>query len=330
MVLLAAPVCLITGCGGPISSGSGNYLVVEFNENQPLRYQFQAKREVVIELTGDKPGSSKASNETLDMIMTIRPVEVNPFGLTTLEYTCESAKVTRQSFTGRAGGSPDAMTALKGKTYTVQISPTGNIETNEDFVAMLRQIGAKSYVETQKQRVKNPDMIFDWMFFQLYLWDAVTSVDKPLDGLTVGDTWQSRQLIPWPIPIPNMPTRQVDYTLDDITETPEGRIAKIGSTYSVSDEPVTDFPHPYDGTFQIKGSLFSVLRNYQFQSLEGTGAQQFNLDTGTLLEDQEDYTLVARANFILPLGNSIPILTVKQSFSVKLLDSPKGETRAAQ
>lgn len=330
-LITAGMLCLLAGCGQP-AAPSGDLLVVGFNENQTLRYRLRAEREVQIELTGDKPGETKAASDTMELVMAIRPVEVNPFGLTTLEFTCESAKVAHRSFTGKPGN-PDAVESLQGKTYTIQISPTGSLETSDEFETMLKEIGEKSFVSTKTsgQRVKDPDMIFDWMYFQLYLWDAVTSIQEPLAGVEEGTQWTSRQVVPWPVPIYNMPTRQVTYTLAEVRPTETGRQAVITSNYGLSEEPIKDFPLPYTGTFQLKGSLFAVLHSYRFQSLEGAGTQIFNMDTGTLESDEQQYTLKARADFILPLGNSIPILTVDQKFSVQLLNPPSGESdRAAQ
>ena len=321
---------LLSGCQGP--AGGGEYLAVGFEEDQPLRYQFQSQREVDLELTGDKPDKAKTQRETLDLVMTVTALEANPFGLTTLQFTCESAKATRTSFTGKAGGK-EAMESLAGKSYTIEISPTGQLENIESFETLLKEIGEKSIASqtASGQRVKELDMIFDWVHFQLYLWDAVTSIDKPLAGVETGTQWHSRQFLPWPVPIPNMPSREVAYTLEEIRPTEAGREAVITSDYDLAQEPVRDFPLPYTGGFQIKGSLFSVLHSYVYDSLDGSGKQVFNLDRGLLLEDQQQYTIKARASFILPLGNSVPVLTVSQQFSVKLLNPPSGEpARAAQ
>lgn len=328
-VLLAAAIGLIAGCGGPARPVADNLLVVEFTENQPLRYRLHSERQVKIELTGDKPSETRAATETMDLVMRITPVDVNPFGLTTLQFTCESADVTRTSFTGKPG-SPDALESLEGQSYTVQVSPTGRLETSDAFEAMLRQVADKSFAESRNAnlRVKDPDMVFDWIVFQLYLWDAVASIQNPLAGVEPNDVWTSRMLAPWPVPITNMPARLVTYKLDEIRQTPAGREAVIASDYALAQEPVT-FPIPYEGRFQIRGSLFSVMHSYRHQSLEGSGTQVFNMDTGTLIEDRQQYTLTSTADFILPLGNSLPVLTINQEFSARLLNPPSGEADRA-
>jgi len=323
-------VGLLAGC--QTITPSGELVAVQFSEDRPLRYEFRSERAIDLELTGDKPDKAKTQRETLHLVMRIDPVETNPFGLSTLRFTCESAKVTRTSFTGKPG-SRDALESLAGKSYTVRVSPVGELENIEEFEAVLSEIGENSFVQqtSSGQRIKDLDMIFDWIYFQLTLWDAVASIDKPLSGVEVGDRWRSSQVLPWPVPIPNMPTAAVTYTLDEIRPTDSGRQAVITSEFALGDKPIRDFPRPYTGSFQIKGSLFSVLHSYVYQSIEGSGTQIFNLDTGILEEKQQNGVIQARASFILPLGNSVPILTISQKFSVRRLDSSSGEPgRAAQ
>jgi hypothetical protein len=323
-------VALLAGCQG--LAPSGELMALQFSENQPLHYEFRSERAIDLELTGDKPDKAKTQRESLDLVMRIDPVEANPFGLSTLRVTCESARVSRTSFTGKPGNR-DAVESLAGKSYTIQVSPTGKLENIEGFEAALKEIGEKSIVQATPagQRIKDLDMIFDWMYFQLYLWDAVASVEKPLAGVAAGEQWRSRQLLPWPIPIPNMPSGEVTYTLEEIRPAESGRQAVIAGNFALSEQPVRDFPLPYVGGFQVRGSLFSVLHSYVYEYLEGSGTQVFNLDTGVLEEAQQQYTIKARASFILPLGNSVPILTVQQKFSVRRLDASSGEpVRAAQ
>ena len=331
-VVMISGLGLLPGCqSGP----RGDYAAIEFHPDSMLRYRFVSSRDVKIELTEGSNGKkedSKTSRESLDMVMRIRPVKIDPYGLTTLEFTCESVQVKRTSFSGK-GAAVDAMEALKGKSYTVQVTPTGQIENKDDFARMLKEIGQKSFVASTnpKQKVKNPDMILDWIFFQMYLWNVSASIPKPLDGIHPGSTWQSDQFMPWPVPIQNLPSRITTYTVKDITEQYAKRTAVIDSTYQLRDEPVLSFPLPYEGPYQIKGSLFSILRSYRHESLEGSGTEIFDLTDGVLEKDQQNYTLVTRADFILPLGQSLPTLTVQQSILIeRLKDDAEGKPGGSQ
>ena len=335
--LLAA--LLLTGLGllaGCRSAPQGDYMAIEFKPDTPLRYRFVSSRDVEILLTtgaGGKKEDSKLSKESLEMVMQIKPLQIDPYGLTTLEFTCQSVQVKRTSFSGKSAAA-DAMEALKGKSYTIQISPTGQLENIESFEAMLKEIGQKSFVASSnpKQNIKNPDMILDWIFFQFYLWDVSASNPKPLAGIRPGSSWQSEQFMPWPVPIRNIPSRITTYTVKKIADEDTKKIAVIDCAYQLREKPVLTFPLPYEGPFQIKGSLFSVLRSFRHESIEGSGTQTFDLTDGLLVKDQEDYTLVTRADFILPLGQSLPTLTVRQSITIELLDqnSTEGNTGGSQ
>lgn len=322
------PTLLLAGLGLTIGCSSvprGDYMALEFKPDSVLTYRFVSSRQVQIELTtgaGGKKEDSKISNESIEMVMRIKPLEVDPYGLSTVEFTCQSVQVKRTSFSGK-GSTTDAMESLRGKSYTIQITPTGQIKNLDSFSTLLKEIGQKSFVARSdaQQNVKDPDMILDWICFQYYLWDVTASNPNPLAGVRPGSTWKSDQFMTWPVPIQNLPSRTTTYTVKEITEQDGKRLAHIDSAYQLGEKPVLNFPLPYDGPYQIKGSLFSILRNFQHQSLEGSGALTYNLTDGYPEKDQQDYTLVTQAGFILPLGQSFPTLTVAQSILIERLDN---------
>ena len=308
------------GCSGP--SSAGELLVVNFQKNQPLRYRMISQRETLIDLAG--PESAKQSKpqtmtERMELVMVYTPANVDPFGLTTLNVTCESAKVTRTSFSGRQS-EPDAVESLPGMSYTLELTPTGQIDDLADFKRLVRQLGDKAFasVPATAGRVKNPDMISDFMALQLQMWNSIASVKNPEKGLVTGKTWKTSQMLPWPSPVPNPPTRVTTFTLDRITEENQQQKAAIKSTYAMADDFLKDIPLAYEGSFQMRG-LFGFLRQYRFESISGEGEQVFNIDRGLLEKDHQQYTLEVTADFALPLGNSKPILKVDQTLSVELL-----------
>ena len=152
--------------------------------------------------------------ERLELVMVYTPVEVDPFGLTTLKVTCESATVTRTSFSGKQAGA-DAVESLPEMPFTLQLTPTGQINDMTEFKKVVRQLGDKSFADVRQSagRVKNPDMISDFIAMQWYVWDSIASVDEPTQGLTIGKSWKTRQLLPWPSPVPNPPTRITTFKL---------------------------------------------------------------------------------------------------------------------
>ena len=68
--------------------------------------------------------------------------------------------------------------------------------------------------------------------------------------------------------------------------------------------------------------LMGFLRNYKFLSLDGGGTQIFNMDDGLIESDQQHYTMKVNATFMLPLGDSLPVLDVDQTISIKRIDNP--------
>ena len=321
LIYLTAAVVL-AGCGGVQQTRpTGEMLLVDFQEGQPLRYRMTSQRQTRIELTdqGQRQSAPQKMTERLELVMVYDPIEVDPFGLTKLQVRCESATVTRTSFSGRPGAA-DAMESLTEIPFTLTLRPTGQIEDMSDFRRAVGLLGDRAFAETRTGggRVKNEDMISDFIALQWHLWDAIASIDTPLDGLSVGSRWQARQLLPWPVPVPNPPTRVTTFTLDQISEQDDQRTAHISSTYELTEEFLRDIPRMYEGAFQMRG-LFGFLRGYRFESIEGGGTQVFNMDTGILESDRQDYALRVTADFRLPLGDSKPVLNVDQTISIERL-----------
>jgi hypothetical protein len=313
------------GCGGPLKRGE-NLLVVNFQQAKTLRYQMTSVRETDLDLqsskSGNKQGQSQKTTESLELVMAYKPLKVNPFGLTQIECTCESAKVNRGGLTGKNKTSGDAIEKLTGKTFVLELSPVGKIEDFEQLEKLLLEIGAAAFDNSRNDmRIKNPDMIYDFIALQWYLWDSISSVPNPLSGVKPQMTWTSTQLIAWPVPMHDMPCRITTFTLDSVKTENAQQKAVITSAYQLSPKTVENYPKPYEGTFQMR-NLFGFLRDYKFQSLQGKGQQVFNLTTGQVENDTQQYDLTATAAFPFPLGDSVPHLNIHQTLTVKLLTAP--------
>jgi len=305
---------------------SQNWLLLNFEKNVPVTYHLTSTRKVTINLTGgpsDKKTKPQTSSETLDLVITYTPTDVDPFGLTRIVAECKSAKVTRTSLSGKRNVA-DAMEQLAGKTFTLQLSPTGEIADDADLRRITSELGEKAFAISGDgaQRIKNPDMISDFIVMQWHLWDSTSTVEEPLEGMTPGKKWHVNQWIPWPIPVNSLPSRKTTYTLDSfITEENQPKKAVIKSTYAISETKKQDFPFPYEGRFQMRG-MMGFLRNYKFLSLDGGGTQIFNMADGLIESDEQHYTMKVNATFMLPLGDSLPVLDVDQTISIKRIDTP--------
>ena len=296
---------------------------VDFSEGTVLRYKLVSSRDVEVNL--DSAGSASRSRkskpqkmtEKLVLVIAYKPVAIDPYGLSTIEAKCESAKVTRTSFV-RKDKVRDAVESLAGQTFTFQISPTGRIEDYSDLKELIQRLGDKAFASSggRQGRIKNPDMISDFSALQWYLWDSIASIEDAVSGVAIGQSWKTRQFVPLPMPMPT--ARETTYTLTEVNQTDTGRKAVITSSYQISNTRVKNWPKPYTGKFNMRG-MFGFLRNFKFHSLEGSGTQIFNIDTGTLESEQQQYKIHIEAGFMMPLGDTVPTVTVDQKISIQLL-----------
>lgn len=304
--------------------GPKEFFVVDFKEGSSLRYQLVSERDIELNLgeakTTKKSRKQKTQkmSEKLKLVIAYRPIKIDPYGLTTIEATCESVEVTRRSFTGKKTTS-DAVRSLRGKTYTFKITPSGKFEDYANLQEVVRELGKKAFTQKvgKQGRVKDPDMISDFVALQWYFWDSAATIEKPIEGAEVGQSWKALQFIP--LPMPRAIVRETTYKLSEIKKTPDGRQAVITSSYALSDQRVKNWPKPYSGRFRMKG-MFGFLRNYRMKSLSGTGTQIFNLDTGQVESEQQQYRLDIEADFLMPLGDTKPKLIIQQKLEVQLLD----------
>lgn len=324
-LLLISGVLCVVGCQKPAGASLDNWLLVSFEEDVPITYKMVSERNTEFDITTDDPTKKSrptTSSEKLELVMVYTPIDVDPFGLSTIKVECKSAKVTRTQSSGQRD-IRDAMETLPGKSFTLKLSPTGNLEDTSDLERIAAELGKASFTSSKDaRRIKNPDMIGDFLALQQYLWAAGSTIPNQLK-LKPGDTWQAQQSIPWPLPMYPPPARTSTYTLDAIAaEEGQPRKAVISSTYAMSETPLEEYIRPYEeGRFQMRG-IFGFLRNFQFKHLEGSGKQLFNLDDGLVESDHQEYLMNVDATFMLPLGNSVPVLTVNQTIDIKRIETP--------
>lgn len=273
-----------------------------------------------IRLTGDKPERTQSHtvNESLDLVMEYRAIESNPFGLSVVEGKCVSAKVSRDSLRGTSTGKThDVAEDLTGRSFRFTITPTGRIEDYSELNKLVKELGAKSFVEGVKAptAVKDPDMLTDFIAMQWYLWDCSATVKNPSAGVQTGKDWKALQLLMLPLPLPV--GRETTYRLVETQDQTVPKKAIIGSSFAITDKEVPNWPKPYEGVFNLKGSLFAVMRNYRFNTLEGSGTTVMNLDQGFLESDEQQWKVGITAEFLLPLGSSLPQITVDQKVNIQ-------------
>jgi hypothetical protein len=324
IILSAVTFTAFAGCksitGDKNLPGKPTELVtVDFKAGQTLRYKFVSSRDITIDLdaTAQTSRSGRAasdkSTESLEIIMAYTPIDIDPYGLTTVKAVCESVRVARSK-----GPNRDAAEALAGKAFTLAVGPTGKIEDYSQLDELLKELGKKVFrANADRGRIKEPDMIGDVVATQWFLWDAVSSIDKPSEGVMVGQSWTSKLSVPTPMVMRK--ARDVTYRLDEIRPGEKGRLAVISSSYKIAESAPHDWPIPYSGTFQVAGA-FGFYRNYKVLDLQGEGEELFNIDTGRTEQYKQQYELQLSASLLIPLAGVNPKITIKQNLTMKLLE----------
>lgn len=318
-------LCILAGCEsqtGTIKTAKPNenkeLLTVDFKDGQTLRYKFTSSRDITIDWEPSKTNTEKdrttlsKSSESMEMIIAYTPVKINPFGLSTVKAACESVGVKRSD-----GIPKDAVKYFAGKTYTFKVGPTGKIEDNSQLNELIKKTGKRAFQpDTGRGKIKEPDMIGDYIASQWFLWDTVASIENPSEGVGPGQSWQSKLSVP--TPMVSREAREVTYRLEEIREGEKGRLAVISSTFNKSDSTPQSWPVPYTGRFQMRGK-FGFLGNYKLLNLQGDGEELFNIDLGRTEKSSQQYQAQLKAMIPLGIGES-PVITIKQKLTMNILE----------
>jgi len=320
IILTVVALSLLTGCAAP--SDKKISLTVDFQKDRTLRYKFVSARDIDVILNPSEAKADKSNTqrytETMEMVVAYTPVETDPYGLTVVKALCESVKTTRSKRSPAQSKLKDAVETLPGKTFNFTVSPAGRIEDYSELEKLIRQTGEKAFrPNTGSDRIKEPDMISDFIASQWFLWDSVSGIKNPSQGVAIGQTWNSRLSVPTPMVMRK--ARDVTYTLAEIRPSKKGRLAVIRSDYTLAKEVPGNWPIPYSGTFQMSGT-FGFLRGYKVLDLKGQGEELFNIDTGRTEQYNQQYQMNLEASFPLAIGPGSRI-TINQNLTMQLLES---------
>lgn len=313
----------LTACQPTVKNEKNDnlFLLVDFEPNVSIKYKLVSERNssVVLDSKSRKTKPDVIS-EKLELVISYRPVgDPDPYGLTTVEAICHSAKVTRKA---KVSPRQDVVEALSGRVYTFTVTPTGKIVDFSNLDKLALEFGSKAVVNSGKQGlIKEPDMISDFVTLQWFLWDSVAASDQATRGIAPGASWTAKQSIPLPVPIGFARNTTYSVDADKNQYSAEGELEKItiDSVYTAGEGALDSWPKIYSGTFAMKG-MFGILRNFRLLSVEGTGKQVFNVKRGVLEKDDQQYQVKVGAVFMLPLAGTSPELTVDQKMSIELLE----------
>ncbi len=303
-------------------SGDANdnlFLVVDFDPQVPVKYKMVSERNssVILDSEARKTKPQK-DYEKLELIISYKSLgEPDSYGMSTIEATCHSAKVTRKA---KVSSPKDPIEALSSRSYTFTVTSIGKIIDYSNLNKLAAELGATAISNNGRQgRIKAPDMIADFVSLQWYLWDSVATCDQAMVGVAAGTSWTSKQFIPLPIPVGF--SRDTTYTIAaeqaPLLEGAQETVV-IDSVYSVGQGKLENWPKIYTGSFGMKGT-FGILRNFRLASIEGTGKQTFNVERGLLEKDVQQYKVILNAGFMFPLAGVSPEVTVDQKMSIELI-----------
>jgi hypothetical protein len=203
-----------------------------------------------------------------------------------------------------------------GKSFTFTVGPTGRIEDYSQLEALIKETGEKAFRKgSTRGRIKEPDMIGDFVAGQWFLWDSISKIEQPYKGVSVGQSWQSQLSVPAPMVMRK--ARDVVYALEEIRQSEKGELAVIRSRYSIAESVPDGWPVPYTGRFRMSGT-FGFLRGYQVLELQGEGEEFFNIEAGRIEQSNQHYDM--RLSSRLPMGLDVsPEIDVDQKLSMQLL-----------
>jgi len=323
-VLIASVLALAVGCRTPadatgpkVAGGKPVLFTVDFQSGQTLRYKFSSSRKIMIDWdprAASGAGKVQEQLEQFEMVVAYAPVEVDPYGTSTIRATCESVKATRTG--GRMFG-PDTVESAQGKTFTIKVDSRGRITDDAELKSLVQEMGKKAFRSgDERRRIKEPDMIGDFVAGQWFLWDAISSIERPAGGVSIGQTWSSQ--LPVPTPMVMRKARDVTYRLEEVRQTDSGQVAVIKSTYSLAKAAPTSWPIPYSGRFQMSGT-FGFLGSYEVSMLKGEGRELFNIDAGRVENSEQGFTVEMDAS-LPPMGiRASPHIRIEQTLTTERL-----------
>ena len=173
-IFIVAVLCIIAGCNGG-NAVEKELFTIDFHEGQTLRYKFVSTRSVVVNWGRVGKGRRNVKDkvdkffESMDTIVAYTPVEIDPYGLTTVKATCESVTVKRNPQKSRRR---DPAEGFAGKTFTFTVGPAGKIADYSQLRKLLAEVGKKAYRQGPRGgKIKDLDMIVYFVATQWYCWD---------------------------------------------------------------------------------------------------------------------------------------------------------------
>lgn len=296
--------------------GEGELFVVDFPKT-PLVYRMVAQSKISVDLDPKKlmskgsKSSAKNFSEKLEMIVEYSLVDVADDGYT-VEIYYKSVNATKKGF---SKSTSDSVKSIVGKKIQIKMTPAGFVTDDSQLRGLIKEAGDKSFAGKQGKGapVKSHDMIPDFVALQWYMWDAMSKIPEPMDGVKVGQSWQSQLSAPMPMGVAF--SRDTTYTLDEIND----GIASVSSSYAVTSGKPKGYPDHYSKRSYRQRGFFGVLKCKPL-SLAGSGKIKYDLERGLLIKDSQQYDIETTAVLFLPLpGTENGRMKINQSITIELV-----------
>ena len=227
---VAALLTLLAGCGAP-AQGAGKsavqpkpaqegrvFLAVDFQPGQALRYKFTSQKKIAVDWDPNAAASTnhvQEQSESLEMVVAYTPLGVDPNGVSTIRASVESVKARRTGGPASRSFGTDAVETAQDKSFTLKVDSRGKLVDSSQLRFLIQEMGKHAFrPDTSVGRIKEPDMIWDYIASQWFLWDAQASVQMPAEGVAVGQTWSSQLCVPTPMVMRK--ARNVVYRLAEV------------------------------------------------------------------------------------------------------------------
>lgn len=320
IVSLSTLCCVFSGCK---QAKDTELFVVDFKKDSPLTYKMVSQREVRVDLdpSGKMSKDKKSSGvweltETLEITAQITLKEIDPNGYLVVEAYYPEVTVQRKGKDTRAA--KDAIENLTNKRAVFKITPAGVAVDDSGLVQLIQELGNASFSGSSgnRENVKNQDMISDFVALQWFMFDAVSTIKDPLSGAKKGQSWKSELSVPAPLDLGI--GRDTTYTLSDVYIEDNEQKALITSVYSLADGR-PKMPLIYSGRAYQQRGFFGVLRCKPL-SLTGGGQFVYNLDSGAVEKNIQEYDIETTAILFIPLpGTEGGRMKIHQKLTVELL-----------
>jgi hypothetical protein len=319
---LSIVCCFFPGCKQAKDKDT-ELFVVDLKKDSPLTYKMVSQREIRVDLDpsgkmskGKKDSGAWEMTETLEITAQITLKEIDSDGYLVIEAYYPEVKVQRKGKDTRAA--KDAVENLANKKAVFKITPAGVAVEDSGLVQLIQQLGDASFSGSagNRENVKNQDMIADFVALQWFMFDPISKIEDPLEGVKKGQSWKSE--LPVPAPLEMAVKRDTTYTLENIYAEDDGQKALITSAYSLADNR-PKMPLIYSGRAYQQRGFFGVLRCKPL-SLTGGGQFVYNLDRGVIEKNIQEYDLETTAILFIPLpGTEGGRMKIHQKLTVELL-----------